>query len=311
MWTPHNAPVTPDAFPLDELMAFARARADADGLVSTPVPGVGMMCLARPGPKLRATYRPLACLVLQGAKKLIVGRQETVCRAGQSVVVSAGMPVTGQVIEASPARPYLAVAVELDMAVLSEQAERLGPVQPCGGEAAHRTLFTQPTTEALLDCARRLLQLVQRPEAIAFLHAGIVHEMQYWLLNGPEGQALRAAVAAQGASRRLTPAVALLQAHFREPLTVERLAGAAAMSRASFHRHFKALTTLTPVQYQKRLRLIEARRLLRHSAASATQAAYEVGYESVPQFTRDYGRLFGVTPGRDRTGSAGGQSVKS
>ena len=296
----HNAPMQSPALPLDEIHAWARSRADADGLVRTAVPGLGLMCLEHPGPKLRVVYRPLVCLVLQGRKQLLVGRQEAVCGAGQALIVSADMPVTGQVIEASAAVPYLALAVELDMAALSEQAAQLGGTQP--SDRAARTLLVQPTDAAVLDCGRRLLQLIERPEAIAFLHAGLLREMQYWLLTGPNGDALRAVASASSSASRMTPAVALLQSQFREALTVDRLADAAAMSRAAFHRHFKAVTSLTPVQYQKRLRLIEARRLLRHEAASATRAAYEVGYESVPQFTRDYSGMFGITPGRDRSG---------
>ena len=284
--------------------AYARAHANPDGLVVTSVPGLRMMCMERPGPKLRSTYRPLVCLVLQGAKHLQVGRQEVVCRQGQSVIVSADMPVTGQVVEATPTAPYLALALDLDLGTLSEQAGQLE--QMGGGPRDHarwagRTLFTQPTAHALLDCGRRLLQLIDTPEAIPFLLDGLRREMQYRLLTGPNGEALRALASTHSVASRLTPAVALLQSRFREPIAVEHLAQAAAMSRAVFHRHFKQLTSITPVQYQKRLRLIEARRLLRHEAASATTAAYEVGYESVPQFTRDYSSMFGVTPGRDRS----------
>lgn len=151
-----------------------------------------------------------------------------------------------------------------------------------------------------MDCGRRFLELSEQPDAIEFLHEGLVRELQHRLLTGSNADMLRGTLAAQSTATRLSPAVALLQERFRESLEIDRLAGAAAMSRAVFHRHFKALTSLTPVQYQKRLRLIEARRLLRHEAASATRAAYDVGYESVSQFTRDYGGLFGVTPGKDR-----------
>jgi len=146
----------------------------------------------------------------------------------------------------------------------------------------------------------RLLQLAEAPEQVPFLLEGLRRELQYRLLIGPNGACLREQVSAHSRETRLTPAVAILQARFREAVRIEQLAEAAAMSRAVFHRHFKALTSLTPGQYQKRLRLIEARRLLRHEAASATRAAYEVGYESIPQFTRDYSGMFGTTPGREK-----------
>lgn len=289
-----------NTLPLEKIRDYARLHADSDGMVCTPVPGLRLMCIERPGERVQSNYHPLVCLVLQGAKHLVVGSHELVCSHGQSVIVSAYMPVAGQVIEASAKVPYLALAVELDMAVLSEQAEQLGSSrQPAMGSAGI-PLFTQPTEAVVLDCGRRLLQLAETPEAIPFLHGGLLRELQYWLLTGPNSEVLRASVAAHSTATRLTPAIALLQKQFREAIEIEQLADAAAMSRAVFHRHFKALTSLTPVQYQKRLRLIEARRLLRHEAASATGAAYEVGYESVPQFTRDYGRMFGMTPGRER-----------
>lgn len=293
----HN-PVVNSSRTLEHVARYAAAHADGDGLVTTPVPGVGLMCVTGPTGRLHSTYRPLVCLVLQGAKSLLVGAEEFVCRQGQSVIVSADMPVTGQVVEASIETPYIALAIELDMALLSEQTEQVArPTQADAMPA--RSWFVQTTEQTLLDCGLRLLRLVDTPDAIAHLRAGLMRELHYWLLAGPNGDALRAIAQANGASGRLARAIGVLRARYREPIAVDALAQAAAMSPAAFHRHFKAMTTLTPVQYQKRLRLVEARRLLRHEAASATRAAYDVGYESVPQFTRDYGRLFGVTPGRD------------
>lgn len=285
---------------LEKVAEFARARASSEGLVSTCVPGLHLMYIERPGDRVHSTYRPLVCLVLQGAKRITVGRQETVCSQGLSVIVSAGMPVNGQVIEASAALPYLALAMEFDWPSLSEQAELLNGGHRRAEVDPSKTLLTQPTETALLDCGLRLLQLAEAPEQVPFLLDGLRRELQYRLLIGPNGAFLRDQVSAHSSATRLTPAVAILRERFREAVRIEQLAEAAAMSRAVFHRHFKALTTLTPVQYQKRLRLIEARRLLRHEAASATKAAYEVGYESVPQFTRDYRSMFGTTPGQEK-----------
>jgi AraC-like DNA-binding protein len=296
----HNKPVNSPTLPLQQICDFARAHANAEGAVETAVPGLRLMCIAKTGERVQSNYRPLACLVLQGAKRMVIGRHEHLCRQGESVIVTADMPVTGEVVEASAKFPYLALAIDLDMARLSEQAEQMGEVPSRVSQVPVHPVFTQSFDDTLLDCGRRLLQLTDTPQAIPFLHAGLLNELQYWLLTGPNSQALRASVAASSAATRVRPAVALLQARFRDDVEVEELAGAAAMSRAVFHRHFKAVTSLTPIQYQKRLRLVEARRLLRHGAASATQAAYEVGYESVPQFTRDYGDMFGTTPGKDR-----------
>src|SRR5690606_17207722 len=151
-----------------------------DGLALPPVPGLRMMCVDSPRGKLHSTYRPLVCLVLQGAKHLLVGTQESVCRAGQSVIVTADMPVTGQVVEASAKKPYMARAVELDMPLLRELADGFAPATSAALPRT-RTLFLQKTEEAIMDCAIRLMRLIGRPEAIPVLHAGLMKELHYWL----------------------------------------------------------------------------------------------------------------------------------
>lgn len=279
---------------------YAREHSNADGLAHTPVPGLRMMCVSSPREKLHSAYRPLVCLILQGAKHLLVGRQEQLCSEGQAVIVSADMPVTGQVVQASPAKPYVAVAVELDLGLLRELADSLSGAVP-KGDSHHQTLFLQDTDEAVLDCCHRLMRLIGRPDAISVVRPGLMKELHFWLLTGPNGQQLRAMTAADSHSSRLAQALAILRMEYRSRLPIERLAQAASMSLSAFHKHFKDCTSLTPGQYQKRLRLIEARRLMLYQATTASTAAYEVGYESVPQFTRDYRRMFGAPPRKEVT----------
>lgn len=281
----------------DAIRRYSAEHANSDGLALPPVPGLRMMCVDSPRGKLHSTYRPLVCLVLQGAKHLLVGTQQSMCLAGQSVIVSADMPVTGQVIEASARNPYMALAVELDMALLRELGDGLAAT--AAAAVPHtRTLFLQKTEDAVVDCAIRLMRLIAKPDAIPVLHAGLMKELHYWLLTGPHGTELRAIAARESISSRIGRAIAILREDFRDRIPVERLADAAAMGLTAFHRHFKELTSLSPGQYQKRLRLIEARRLMLYEGVSATAAAFEVGYESVSQFTREYGRMFGAPPKR-------------
>jgi AraC-like DNA-binding protein len=277
---------------------YAGAHANGDGLALTPVPGLRMMCLESPAGDLHSVYRPLVCLILQGAKRMIVGREERVFSAGQSVIVSADMPVVGRIVQASPSEPYLAIAVELEMSTLRDVAVQLGDV-PAQRPSEMRTLFADDTNAAALDCASRLMRLLDRPDAIPLLRPGITWELHYWLLSGQHGPALRALAAPDSHASRLGAAIAILRAEYRSRVSVERLAAAAAMSLTAFHKHFKHMTSLTPGQYQKRLCLIEARRLMLDEGFSASSAAFEVGYESVSQFTREYGRLFQVPPKRD------------
>jgi AraC-like DNA-binding protein len=289
---------------------YAGRHANGDGLALTPVPGLRMMCVETPAGDLHSVYRPLVCLILQGAKRMIVGREERVFAAGQSVIVSADMPVVGRIVQASPSEPYLAVAVELEMAILREVAAQLGGVR-AQDSSETCTLFGEDTGAATLDCASRLMRLMDRPDAIALLRPGIMRELHYWLLSGQHGAALRSLAAPDSAVSRLAAAIAILRAEYRSRIPVERLAAAAAMSFTAFHKHFKHMTSLTPGQYQKRLRLIEARRLMLDEGFSASSAAFEVGYESVSQFTREYARMFQATPKRDalraREGSSGVQ----
>jgi AraC-like DNA-binding protein len=277
---------------------YAGAHANGDGLALTPVPGLRMMCLGAPVGDLHSVYRPLVCLILQGAKRMIVGREEQVFSAGQSVIVSADMPVVGRIVEASPSEPYLAIAVELEMTILREVAVQLGDV-PAQRPSRTRTLFAEDTNAAALDCALRLMRLLDRPDAIPLLRPGIARELHYWLLSGQHGAALRALAAPDSHASRLGAAIAILRADYRSRVSIERLATAAAMSLTAFHQHFKHMTSLTPGQYQKRLCLIEARRLMLDEGFSASSAAFEVGYESVSQFTREYRRLFRTPPKRD------------
>lgn len=284
---------------------YACRHANRDGLAITPVPGLRMMCVEAPAGDLHSIYRPLVCFVLQGAKQMIVGNQERVFNEGQSVIVGADMPVVGRIVEAAPHAPYLAVAVELEMSLLREIAIQAGAAH-APRSSRMPTLFAEDADAAMLDCALRLMRLLDRPDATALLRPGIMRELHYWLLSGQHGAALRTLADPDSYAGRLASAIAILRAEYRSRVPVERLAATAAMSLTAFHKHFKVMTSLTPGQYQKRLRLIEARRLMREEGFSASNAAFEVGYESVSQFTREYGRLFKAPPKRDALRSRAG-----
>ncbi len=278
--------------------AYAARHANRDGLAFTPVQGLRMMCVHSPQGALHSIYKPLVCLVLQGAKRMTVGLEKRVISAAQTVIVTADMPVVGRIIEASPSAPYVAIAIELDMSILREVTMQGG-----GAHMPHparaQTLLTDNTDAEVLDCAARLMRLVDKPDAIPVLRPAILRELHYWLLSGAHGATLRALTAPENYTARLNGAIALLRREFRSRLSMEQLATAASMSLSAFHKHFKQLTSLTPGQYQKRLRLIEARRLMLDEGFSASRAAFEVGYESASQFTREYRRMFRMPPKQD------------
>ena len=278
--------------------AYASRHANSDGLAYTPVPGLRTMCRNAPGGDLHSVYRPLICLILQGAKRSVIGNKERLFSAGQSVMVSADMPVVGRIVQASQREPYLAVSIELEMSVLRELTAHMA-ISAAQRSSEVETLFVEDTEAALTDCALRLMQLLDQPAAIPLLRPGIMRELHFWLLSGPHSHILRTLADPGSHAGRLAAAIATLRAEYRSSVPVERLASQAGMSLSSFHKHFKRMTSLTPGQYQQRLRLIEARRLMLDEGSSASNAAFEVGYESVSQFTREYRRLFQRPPKRD------------
>jgi len=292
----------------DAVHRYACARANDDGIVATPLPGVGMMRMEAPTGFSKVIYRPLVCLVLGGEKQVTVGAETHVFAAGQSALVSADVPVVSRVTRASRGEPYLAVAVELDPAVLLDLAGVVpgvagpasGPVLP--GPVLPGPVLVDETDAAVADCVLRLVRLLDRPEAVAALREPIGREMHYWLLAGRHGAAVQGLMHPDGVGPRVARAVAVLRQEFDQPLRVEDLAAVAGMSASTFHLHFRAVTSVSPLQFQKQLRLIEARRLLLADGIAAGRAAYAVGYESVPQFTREYARMFGTPPGRDARG---------
>ena len=280
---------------LDVVRRHAEAHADPAGIAPTPIPGLATVRATSPSGLVHAVSRPLVCLVLQGAKQVAMGAQVFAFAAGDSLLITADVPIVSQVTRASVAAPYFSLVLELDLAVIADLATQM----EAGLAAEGAPVCVEPTDAEVADAALRLMRLLDRPAAEPVLRALLVRELHYWLLAGRHGVAIRRLGWPEGHARRVARAVAVLRAEFAQPLPVERLAAVAGMSPSSFHRHFLAVTSLSPLQFQKQLRLIEARRLMAAEGASASRAAFAVGYESVPQFTREYGRMFGLPPVRD------------
>ena len=253
-----------------------------------------------PSGPIRAVYRPSFCVVAQGAKATLLGDSAYRYTAGQALFASLDLAVTARITEASAARPYLALSLAIDLDaladLLSTRADTLteGPA-PALPFAPLRTVALDP---ALCDPLARLLALLDHPRDLPVLAPMIGREIVWRLLGGPLGPALRQLGLPESHAARIGRATAWIRGHYPAPLRVADLAALAHMSPASFHRHFKAVTTMTPVQFQKQVRLHEARRLLL-GAGDVAGVGYAIGYESPSQFSRDYRRLFGAPPGRD------------
>ncbi len=280
---------------LNAVRGYAETHTGTSGLAQTPIPGLSTVRATAPSGLVHDISRPLICLVLQGRKHVTMGTNAFSFGGGDSLLIMADVPTVSQITRASIAAPYLSLVLELDPAVITDLSAQMKAVSA----ADHAPVRVDPTDAEVADAALRLMRLLDRPASVPVLQTQIVREMHYWLLVGRHGAAIRRLGWPDGHVQRVARAVAVLRAEFARPLPVERLAGIAGMSPSSFHQHFRAVTSLSPLQFQKHLRLIEARRLMMSDGMSASSAAFAVGYESVPQFTREYGRMFGMPPVKD------------
>ncbi len=248
--------------------------------------------------EIRGVYEPTLGIVVQGKKEALLG-EETYCYgAGQYLVVSVDLPLGGFVLEATPDEPYLGFKLNLDPAQLCDIIAQTQPNRN-NRENSVRGLFISDADATLIDCAIRLTRLLDTPQDIPFLAPMIIREIYYRLLMGEQGEAVRQIATSGSNMQRIADAIAQIKANFTKPLRIEDLAEQANMSPSSFHRHFKEVTSMSPLQYQKQLKLLEARRLLLTENTDATNAAYQVGYESPSQFSREYSRMFGAPPIKD------------
>lgn len=299
---------------LEALQRHIPQESHTAGVAATPVPGLTSVCLQATSELTHAIAQPLVCLVLQGSKHVAMGAQSFQLEPGDSLLITADVPIVSQVTRASMAQPYIALAFELDLAVIAQLSAHLAPqripthappyphrnsttVSHLGGHAG--PISTQRCDAQVADVALRFMHLIEHPAAIPALHAPLTQELHYWLLAGRHGDAIRQLGRPGGRAQHIARAVSLLRAQFMQPLPIDRLADVAGMSVSSFHAHFRAATSLSPLQFQKQLRLIEAKRLMTLHGVPASSAAFAVGYESVPQFTREYGRMFGQSPAKD------------
>ncbi|MER8581642.1 AraC family transcriptional regulator [Mesorhizobium sp. M1423] len=232
--------------------------------------------------------------VLQGAKTVLIGSRALRYKPASYFIYTVETPTISQIVEASAARPYLAIGLTLDLqavaALLVEHAPALG------GDSF---FSTTPVDDDLLDALRRMMRLLDRPAEIPVLATMLEREMLFRLLQGPQGGKLRELARADGHLSRIGRAIAWIRSHPHQPVRVGDLAEIAHMSSAAFYRHFKAATAMSPIQYQKQIRLLEARHLLIAQPGNVARVAFAVGYESASQFSREYARQFGSPPARD------------
>lgn len=280
------------------LLRVARKYADAhlnkEGVATTPIPGVFILSETAPSMLQFAITKPLLALVLQGRKRVTMGSHTFDFGMGESLLVTMDVPTVSQVITASAATPYYSFVVELDAAVITELVGDMDKLEA----SPDLPVRVDQIEEDVAETALHLLKLLDRPHALKMLGRQLVRELHYWLLSGRYGKSMRALGNTDSHARRIARAVDIIRAKYDQSLRIKTLADTAGMSISVFHKHFRNVTTLTPLQFQKQLRLVEARKLMLVQGAAISTAAHRVGYESVTQFTREYSRMFGQPPAR-------------
>ena len=295
---------------IEELAALIARFAPIDGVHDTAIPRVKVVRLSQPSEPMHGLHEPALCIIAQGAKQVILGDQIYRYDAAHCLIVSLDLPVIGQVIEATPDKPYLCVKLELDPAAIGAlmlEAPPLAEPELSSGPG----LTISPMTQVLRDAVIRLTSLLESPADIAVLAPLVEREILYRLLTGEQAARLRQIAVAESKLQQVNRAIGWIKRNYRKPFSVEIVAAEARMSPSALHQHFKAVTAMSPLQYQKQLRLQEARRLILARAHDAASAGFEVGYESPSQFSREYSRLFGAPPLRDVARFRGGEPVYS
>lgn len=285
-----------------DVTALARlisAHAPYDGSFALRVPGVHAIKVSRPSTQAtHSIQRPSVCIVAQGAKSVMVGDHDYIYGAAQVAVYSVDIPVAAQVTRASYAEPYLTLKIDLDPQQITGLAAKVFPHGlPQSREA--RALYVGDADAQLIDAATRLIELMEKPADAALLAPLVIEEILIRLLRGSMGGRIAQLGQADSSLHRVAQAVSWLRTNFDQPVDVEQLAGLVNMSVSTFHRQFRAVTSMSPLQFQKTLRLQEARRLMLMQMLDASSASRRVGYMSASQFTREYGRFFGAAPTKD------------
>ncbi|HSD39064.1 MAG TPA: AraC family transcriptional regulator [Rhodocyclaceae bacterium] len=286
---------------LDRLAELGRLivkNSNGDGIHPVGIDSLKCIRMSAPNDELPHVYNPCVCVIVQGEKQVLLEGEIYRYAPQQFLAVSVDLPLLGQVLVASAEAPYLCLAIDLDASTIADLLAQTDDAGWSRGETA-RGVFVGDLDDATLESVVRLARLLDAPRDIPVLAPLALREFHYRLLRGPYGPAVAQMAIAGSNTHNMGQIIRRMRAHYAEPISVTELASQANMSPSSFHQHFKAVTAMSPLQYQKRLRLTEARGLLLGGGMDAASAAYRVGYQSVSQFSREYARLFGAPPIRD------------
>ncbi|WP_053375176.1 AraC family transcriptional regulator [Paenibacillus sp. FJAT-27812] len=282
----------------DELAKIIERYSEKDGVHPTAISSLFFIRVSNAGLPSHGVYKPSLCMVVQGAKEVWLAQERFKYSPSDYLVAFVHLPVTAQVTEAAPEAPYLGFKLEFTpsqiLEVLHESEKQVNPKADL-----KRAMFVSQIDSSLLDAVLRLARLLDNPKTIPVLAPLFTKEILYWVLEGENGSVLEQIVMEGSSIFQIREVIAHIMTHYDRSTRIEELADIANMSVSSFHRRFKEVTAMSPIQFQKQLRLQEARRLLLTESADATDVAFRVGYESPSQFSREYSRMFGFPPRQD------------
>lgn len=282
-----------------ELATAIHPFAIEEGFNESPVPGVFCVKYSETSQYTKRQWRACLAIIAQGCKEVVLGNEVFWGNEAHYSATSIHLPVISRVASASPEKPFLGLLIDLDPFILNEVANQIGNDFSRKDKQPVRALFRGKASENMMEAAIRLVRLFQTPEDARVLGQLIVKELLYHLLRGAEGAAIRQYVYSGSKMQKICQAVHALKSELDREIDVTRLAKTANMSRSAFFKSFKEVTSMSPIQYQKRLRLLEAKRLMINESETAESSAFRVGYKSASQFSREYSRMFGNAPLRD------------
>ncbi|HEY9041266.1 MAG TPA: AraC family transcriptional regulator [Rheinheimera sp.] len=281
-----------------QLLQLVQQVAVNEGVNSTAIPNVFCYKVSRPQITMPAVYEPCLCIIVQGRKNVMLGSDMLSYGELEFLVASVDLPILGTVVQASALQPYYVIQINIDVRLLSELLLQMQYLA-VANRRAESGLFIGQVDQQMGDSLLRLLALLQQPDDIPVLAESLVREMHYRMLRSNFGKEI-AQISLKGTpTQRISVAIQKLRRDYDQTVTIEELAAMAGMSVSSFHAHFKAVTNMSPLQFQKSVRLVEARSLMISQHMDAASTAYKVGYESPSQFSREYARMFGSPPARD------------
>ena len=281
-----------------ELANLINRYANQNSVQPTDIPSLFFIHKSNVTEPIYRVYKPSFCMIIQGEKEVFLAKERFVYSPADYLVASVNVPVTGQVVKASSENPYLALKLEFTPTEILEILSDTN-IQNDSENNSKRAIFVSQIEEPLLDAVVRLVRLLDKPNDISILAPIFKKEILYRIIQGPHGHALKQMAIEGSETFRIKEVIRYIMNNFERSFRIEELAELAAMSVSSLHRHFKEITAMSPIQFQKQLRLQEARRLLLLESTDAAEIAFRVGYESPSQFSREYSRMFGFPPRED------------